>query len=208
MRRTVVVGAVVGLLVFGGTVVPANAAVPEVSSQNAVAVTDAPDFDPTVPDPGPNDLTWSQLSAMNLTGDYSSASIAPDPRGRSVAVAAAGSCHLDTGPVYKRSSGNGLPSGAVGAKPKTTCTVAMVNIKHSSTMYKTVWWGLQQVGGPFTGGNYGVSSYEQKNILVPCVDLRDTTFRVIVSSSGTFPNGSTTGASAYEEATWPCGTNP
>ena len=51
-------------------------------------------------------------------------------------------------------------------------------------------------------------SREQKNILVPCADLRDTTFRVIVSSSGTFLNGSTTGASAYEEATWPCGTNP
>jgi hypothetical protein len=129
--------------------------------------------------------------------------------GNGMALAAA-SCTLNTGPVYKRKSGSAYPPyGTVGGKPRTTCTVPMVSIKHTTNMYKTVWWGYQHVGGPFEpSGNFGVSSYEQKSVEVVCADLRNTTFRMVVTSVGTFPDGQTAGGTAYEDGTVECGTNP
>lgn len=151
--------------------------------------------------PGPDDLTWSQVAAMKhrvvTFGEPG------------VNTASAGLCTLDTGPVYKRSSSNGNQYGGVGGKPKTECTGPMASIKHSTSMYKTVWWGLQYVAGPFEpSGNFGSSSYEQKSVAVNCADLRETTFRMKVTGTGTFPDGRQTTGSAFEDGTVNCGTNP
>lgn len=92
--------------------------------------------------------------------------------------------------------------------PTTQCTVIMIRIQQSTTLYKTVWWGLQQVAGPFNSVNTGQGRLEQTSPIRKCDDLRATTFRMIVRSTGTFPTGPTGTASAYEEAKLACGTNP
>ncbi|WIE74077.1 hypothetical protein [Curtobacterium sp. MCJR17_020] len=117
-------------------------------------------------------------------------------------------CTIDTGNVYKRKSGGIYPYGAVGGHPATQCTVIMVRISQTTDIYKTVWWGLQKVAGPFNSVNAGQGRLEQTSPTRKCDDLRETTFRMIVRSTGTFPTGSTGTASAYEEAKLPCGTNP
>lgn len=117
-------------------------------------------------------------------------------------------CTIDTGAVYKRTSGTGYQYGTVGGKPRTTCTVLMVRIEQSTTLYKTVWWGLQSVAGPFNAVNYGQGTLQQTNVQRVCNDLRSTTFRMIVRGTGVFPTGTSGTASAYEEATLSCGTNP
>jgi hypothetical protein len=168
---------------------------------------DAPAYDPAVAAPRASDVTWTQLetiidSASTYQGDA--------PAGPGVdtdAVSAGAGCTIDTGSVYKRASGRGFPHGAVGGKPTTTCGTLMVRMTQTTTLYKTVWWGLQQVAGPFTSSNAGQGTITQKNVIRACDDLRSTTFRMIVRNTGTFPTGSTGTASAYEEATLPCGTN-
>lgn len=111
-----------------------------------------------------------------------------------------GRCTLDTGPVYKRTSGG------VGGHPKTTCTMGVSSINHSTTIYKHVWWGLQRVGGPFNAVNYGQSKLEQKTAAVACADDRNTTFRMVTRGTVTYA-GRTYIASAYDEATLACGTS-
>jgi hypothetical protein len=171
------------------------------------APADAPTYDPTVAAPRDGDVTWTQLEAILDTsstyrdGSPDSSEVRPD------AVAAGGGCTIDTGPVYKRASGGGFPHGAVGGKPTTTCGTLMVRMTQTTTLYKTVWWGLQKVAGPFTSSNAGQGSITQKNVIRACDDLRATTFRMIVRNTGTFPTGSTGTASAYEEANLPCGTD-
>lgn len=112
-----------------------------------------------------------------------------------------GRCTLDTGPVYKRTSGG------VGGHPKTTCTIGVSSINHSTTIYKHVWWGLQNVGGPFNAVNYGQSKLEQKNAAVACADNRNTKFRMVTRGTIVYA-GRTYVAAAFEEATLACGTNP
>ncbi len=194
-RISWIIGGLVALALMTSAGNPALAIQRDVSSQVAVAQT---------PPPGPDDLTWAEMAKIEKgTATFG------ENAGNGMALAAA-SCTLDTRYVYMRESGYQKypPYGAAGGKPKTTCTVPMVSIRHTTNMYKTVWWGYQHVGGPFEGGNYGVSSYEQKNVEVPCADARNTTFRMVVASVGTFPDGQTAGGSAYEEANLPCGTNP
>lgn len=173
----------------------------------------APKYDSSVPPPGPNDLTWDQVQALPKRGTSfgpNTSATLNNPANVSAPTATTGmSCTLDTGSVYKRTSGWEYPYGTAGGKPKTTCTVPMTSISMSTRMYKTVWWGLQQVGGPFNNQNYGVSSLTQTSVEVVCADLRNTTFRMVVTSSAVFPNGSPGGGgSAYQEALLPCGTNP
>jgi hypothetical protein len=185
---------------------------PAVAADTATVAPDAPAsapaYDPMVPAPGPNDLTWSEVAAVkNAPSSYS------DTKAKSTgaqvnATAASAGCTIDTGNVYKRTSGSGYKYGTAGAKPRTTCGTLMVKMTQTSTLYKTVWWGLQQIAGPFTSTNAGQGTIQQTNVAVVCADLRDTTIRVIVRNTGTFPTGSTGTASAYEQALLPCGTNP
>lgn len=77
----------------------------------------------------------------------------------------------------------------------------------TTSLYKTVWWGLQRVAGPFNSFNQGQASLTQTSPEVVCADLRDTTFRMFVRSTGTFPTGALGSASAWEGATLRCGTN-
>lgn len=195
---------------------PASAATPAqpglAAALSVGAPVDAPAYDPSVPAPGPGDLTWSQVpsagsetatfSAPSSTGSVSKQAVSP------TAAANGQSCSIDTGNVYKRKSGGIYPYGAVGGHPATQCTVVMAQISQTTELYKTVWWGLQKVAGPFNSVNAGQGRLEQTSPIRKCDDLRDTTFRMIVRSTGTFPTGSTGTASAYEEATLPCGTNP
>lgn len=172
----------------------------------------APAYDPSVPAPGPGDLTWSQVPSMGSeTSTFSAPSSADSVSTQAVAPLSAPngqSCSIDTGNVYKRKSGGIYPYGAVGGHPVTQCTVIMAQISQTTELYKTVWWGLQKVAGPFNSVNAGQGRLEQTSPIRKCDDLRDTTFRMIVRSTGTFPTGSTGTASAYEEAKLPCGTNP
>ncbi|NQX25151.1 hypothetical protein HQQ79_15370 [Curtobacterium sp. VKM Ac-2852] len=83
-----------------------------------------------------------------------------------------------------------------------------MRISQTTDIYKTVWWGLQKVAGPFNSVNVGQGRLQQTSPIRKCDDLRKTTFRMIVRSTGTFPTGTTGTASAYEEAKLSCGTNP
>ena len=182
----------------------------------AGAPADAPAYDPSVPAPGPGDLTWSQVpSATSEGATFSAPPVAPAAAGsistKAVTPISAPNgqrCTIDTGNVYKRKSGGIYPYGAVGGHPTTQCTVIMARISQTTEIYKTVWWGLQKVAGPFNSVNAGQGRLEQTSPIRKCDDLRETTFRMIVRSTGTFPTGSTGTASAYEEAKLPCGTNP
>lgn len=84
----------------------------------------------------------------------------------------------------------------------------MVFIKHTTTMYKTTWWGLQHQGNFYgTGTSFGAKTYEQKNVKVICKDYRKTTFKMVVASSGKRVGGGLSGAWAYEMGeNLPCGT--
>lgn len=165
---------------------------------------DAPAYDPAVPGPGPGDLTWEDLEERESS--EGSVHLAPQSGDGPTLMASAGSCTIDTRHLYKRASGSGYPYGAVGGKPKTTCSTSMRSIHHSTTMYKTVWWGLQKVGGPFQNAGFGASSYEQKTVLVPCTSTAYTTYRMEVASTGTFLNGQVAKGYAYQTAYLPCGT--
>lgn len=85
--------------------------------------------------------------------------------------------------------------------------MGVTSINHSTTIHKRVWWGLQKVGGPFNAVNFGQSKLEQKNAAVACADNRSTTFRMITRGTIVY-GGRSYVASAYEEATLACGTNP
>lgn len=173
---------------------------------------DAPMYDAAVAAPGPDDLTWEEAAEVStdssVTFTDSSASTANVARANTPIAAASGqACSINTGNVYKRASGGEFPYGAVGGHPATQCTVIMAQISQTTDLYKTVWWGLQKVAGPFTSVNVGQGRLEQTSPIRKCDDLRQTTFRMIVRSTGTFPTGTTGTASAYEEANLACGTN-
>ena len=174
---------------------------------------DAPAFDPSVPEPGPGDLTWAQASELEqaATGKFT----APEPSRKSLLGTSGASlfqgsggasCSINTGNVYLRASGGIYPYGAVGGKPYTQCTVIMAKIEQTTDLYKTVWWGLQKVAGPFYSVNFGEGRLTQTSVIRRCDDLRETTFRMIVRSTGTFPTGVRGTASAFEDGKWPCGT--
>ncbi|MFJ3958444.1 hypothetical protein [Arthrobacter sp. NPDC090010] len=85
----------------------------------------------------------------------------------------------------------------------------MISISQSTEMYKEVWWGLQKVGGPWNSFNQGVASLTQTSPEVICADLRYTTFKMFVRSTGKFPNGAMGSASVWEKSKpEKCGTNP
>lgn len=195
--------AVVVAFIFGSLTISSPAMAANSTPVAPDAPIGAPAYDASAPPPGPNDLTWSQVDAITSTpSSYKQQSL----NNASSRAAAGVGCHVDTGNVYKRSSGSGYPYGTVGGKPRTTCDTLMVRITQTTTLYKTVWWGLQQVAGPFSSTNVGQGTIQQTNVQVVCADLRNTTFRMIVRSTGTFPTGTTGTASAYEEANLPCGT--
>ena len=163
---------------------------------------DAPKFSASQALPGPNDLTWDEVPTESSgTGEFrqtpklQAASAAVTP----AAAKAGPACRVNTGNVYKRSSGKKFPYGTVGGHPTTVCTTPMVIIKHTTTMYKTTWWGLQHQGNFVgIGSAFGAKRYEQKNVAVICKDLRETTFKMVVASSGTQVGGGSSGAWAYE----------
>lgn len=193
----------------------AHAAAPPIAPG---APADAPAYNSAVPSPGPQDLTWAQLKAVenqpSSFSDPSSAQPAPTPSGsmstNAVIKGPGGvSCTIDASTTYKRTSGTGYQYGTVGSKPVTQCTVVMVKISHSANIYKTVWWGAQHVAGPINASNMGEGRLEQKNIEKPCDDLRSTTFYTITRSTGTFPTGASgTATGTTANATLACGTNP
>jgi len=152
------------------------------------------------PPPGPNDLTWAQVAMMN-TGPIVIVDPAP-PRTRAIAP----SCSQNTGIIYKRTSGAGYPYGTVGIKPTVSCTVTMLYMEQTTTIYKTVWWGLQRQTTPITTSSSLASSVTTTNVQIICADLRSTEFQALVSVKLTFPNGSISTGSAWEASTLNCGT--
>lgn len=156
--------------------------------------------------PGPQDFTWSELAAMNLEQTTTFTSSAA-PTSKSVRLAGE-SCTLDSGYLHIRRLGTVYDYGSIGIKPKTTCSIPMASISHSTKIYKSVWWGWQHVQTPPLSTNYGVRSLHTTTIEVVCADNRNTTFNAIVTSTGLFPSGSTGKGSASHEATFACGTNP
>lgn len=157
----------------------------------------APASAETLLGPGPDDLTWAEVAAL--------------PAANSVFIsngktrAAAGVCSMDSGNIYKRTSGSGTLYGTVGMKPTTNCSVAMLHIVNTVHMYKTTWFGWQGQG-TWSNENSGYSSLTLKTVEVICNDLRSTEFYGIFESTGTFPGGSTAKGTVYQTATLACGT--
>ena len=204
--------AMVFVLVQGSASAHASAELPRVPNSTG-APSDAPPYDPLVPAPGPADLTWEQVEVLeaSATGQFAAPAVGRKnllgTAGSSIFPGSSGvSCSINTGNVYLRASGSIYPNGAVGGKPYTQCTVIMARIEQTTDLYKTVWWGLQKVAGPFYSVNTGEARLVQTSVIRRCDDLRETTFRMIVRSTGTFPTGVRGTASAFEEAKLRCGT--
>ena len=179
------------------------------------APADAPAYDPKVAAPKPGDLTWAEVAtAQQSLGTFTeetpknrtSKEVAAPASLSAIAGVSGQRCTIDTGNVYKRTSGSIYPYGTVGGHPKTTCNVFMISMSQTTNLYKTVWWGLQRVAGPFKSFNQGRASLIQTSPEVVCADLRESTFRMFVRSTGTFPTGAVGSASAWEGATLRCGT--
>ncbi len=181
------------------------------------APANAPAYDPNIPAPKPGDLTWAEAATLGQSSETfteetpknKTSKEAVSPASVSPITGTSGQrCTIDTGNVYKRTSGSIYPYGTVGGHPKTTCNVFMISISQTTTLYKTVWWGLQRVAGPFNSFNQGQASLTQTSPQVVCADLRETTFRMFVRSTGTFPTRALGSASAWEEGVnLRCGTN-
>lgn len=116
-------------------------------------------------------------------------------------------CNLDTSYLYNRASGGSFPFGGVGLKPRTMCGVPMSKIEMETKLYKTVWWGLQEVG-KYPVRNFGVRSLTDLKVLLRCDDYRKTTFRAVVHGTVTTFSGKVARASAWEQEQLPCGTRP
>lgn len=153
--------------------------------------------------PGPGDLTWAQFANIDSSGGLFSDPSSTNPRAR----VSLGICSVDVGSVYRRSSGSLFSHGTIGVKPTTTCSAPMQSLRQSTVMYKSVWWGLQKVAGPFVTTGEFTSSLTTKTVEVICADYRWTSFTAIVSSSGIFPSGAAGSTSAWEEGSLDCGTN-
>ncbi len=189
-----------------------------VTHTTSAAPDSVPSYDPAIASPGADDLTWAEVARLEaassgviVAGNMSRLrriSGAWSPPGALALAGASGQrCTIDTGDVYKRSSGNKYKYGSVGGHPRTVCNVPMVKITQSTMLYKTVWWELQHVAGPFNSSNTGEAVLEQKKVEKICDDLRETTFRMVVRGTGTFPTGTSGSATAFEEAKLKCGTN-
>lgn len=150
--------------------------------------------------PGPKDLTWAQLSELKM------GSSAPLSYGSLQDSRVAGqSCTVNTNNIYMRYSGSVYAYGAVGLKPKLTCTVVMPYISMSTTLYKKTWWGLQFETGPVVTSGSLVRQVESKNIEKQCLsNSAMSTFYAITTSTMTFPNGSRVSGNVYQENSVPC----
>ena len=97
----------------------------------------------------------------------------------------AAACVLSPGLMWKRASGGGFPSGAVGSKPKfEQCTPGIKSTKLVSKVYMQTWWGWAQVAGPFT--SYGAGNMEQKSVMYRCNGTTWSKFRVLTQGTITF----------------------
>jgi hypothetical protein len=86
-------------------------------------------------------------------------------------------CTLAPGQVWRRSSAKGLPNGGVGGKPSlTNCTAGVTETKLTSYVYMHNGWIWERKGGPYIA--YGHGNMEQKNVLYPCANTNDNSFRV------------------------------
>jgi hypothetical protein len=155
------------------------------------------------PQPGPNDLTWSQLAKLRDSSTASNSSSLPLST-RSIQP----SCTIDTGYIYFRTSGAIYDYGAVGLKPTVKCTATMPFLVLTTNLYKRVWYGLQfQVGPVVTTGSL-VTQVQTKSIEKKCLSRSaSNTFVAIVTADmifGTYPPGT---VSAYQENTLNCVTN-
>jgi hypothetical protein len=154
----------------------------------------------TTPPPGPKDLTWAQLTEIKRNPSLPLSS-GPMQDSR----VAAPSCTVNTNNIYMRTSGSVYSFGAVGIKPKLTCTAIMPFISMSTTLYKETWWGLQFETGPVLTSGSLVRQVESKNIEKECLGNSDmSTFYAITTSRMTFPNGSQVSGNVYQENSVPC----
>lgn len=156
--------------------------------------------DDEVLQPGPSDLTWAEYYALDLDNEATYSEIS---RNRGLTP----TCALNTGNIYFRDSGSNLKYGAIGIKPTTTCTVSMPSIVHTVEFFKKVWFGLQLIG-VWSNSSSFASSLTTKTVQINCSDTRETTFLAVVTSTGTFPNGSSNSKQAYNDAVLNCGTIP
>jgi hypothetical protein len=180
-----------GLLVLGALAVPAASAAPSVIAPTPPALAvPAASAAPSVIAPTPPEPTGAVTysPANGSSGGFS--------------TLAEGPCVLYPSVVHQRASGN---YETVGNKPYTNCNVPVTSIHHSTTVYKTAWWGNVD-SGTFTGGNFGQSVYTQRNVAVTCTNSLSTTWFAV--TNGTIVYGGTT---YYAEARTPydaydCGT--
>ena len=163
------------------------------------ASTSAQASDP-IPQPGPKDLTWAQVSELKRNTKLSlEESTASSNR------TATQSCAVNMGNIYFRASGNIYDNGAIGLKPILKCTLSMPYLSMSTTLYKEVWFGLQFQAGPVDTSGSWVTQIQSKNIEQRCVSRRATsTFYAITTSSMAFPDGSFNSGSAWQEASLDC----
>jgi len=114
------------------------------------APADAPAYDPKVAAPKPGDLTWAEVATLEQSLGTFTEETPKNQTSKEVAAPASVSpitgtsgqrCTIDTGNVYKRTSGSIYPYGTVGGHPKTTCNVFMISISQTTSL----------VGAPASG---------------------------------------------------------
>lgn len=82
-------------------------------------------------------------------------------------------CELFPSVVHLRKSGNFQ---TIGFKPYTICDYPVTSITQVSQMYKYHFFGIltEPVGPPFTAGNVGQRTLQQKNVAVNCTNTKST----------------------------------
>ena len=203
VRRPLVTIAMLTVLVFNALALPASARDPREAqlAQSTPAPLKIVTQSQAVryvlgTSPQDADRTRQQLEDLRGSG------FMRNGKSASTILRAYGPCELRPGTVYLRSS---YARKAVGAKPKTFCTVRVSSIHHSTTLY---WrWFLWWRGGTttFSGGNFDERSFASKNVAIRCLGRRTTQWAGTTTGTITY-RGRTYYARVYQEPrALPCG---
>lgn len=155
----------------------------------------------------PQTMSVEEMDAISSGGDVVITFPEDQREGSLVARAAipGSKCNLDPGRMWARNSGNGLPNGGVGAKPRLhSCTPDVKRTGIASEVWQFNGFFWFKASGPFN--SYGVGNMEQKSVLHVCTGRGWYPYKVITTAWGTNSQGSTgVGRDATPERRFPCG---
>lgn len=174
---------ILGIVAAGGS--PAYAAssgndAPDLPPLTAVSSADVPDEYLVYPDgtPLPADAVVMTDAEMDALGSDTSIGAPESTPGATTRATVVGNCHFAVGQMWKRSSGQGFPSGSVGAKPAiSSCWGAVTKTYIRSIVFMHNGWLWVPVTEAFE--SFGTWNMVQKSVQYKCNGTGQHTFRVV-----------------------------